>query len=112
MTEPMQEPTPNPEAQAMYNLALEGVTRDAKIIGGLALEVERLREQLAHAQGECARLHRLLRRPKVWAAHAAEPDVVAPECDCVAGAVCQRAGCCYLGETVPSNVRDTLEPGQ
>jgi hypothetical protein len=73
-------------------------------------EIARLTADNLRLRHEVERLHQLLRRPKVWAAHAAEPNVVAPECDCAIGFVCQREGCCYSGEAVPSNVRDTLEP--
>jgi hypothetical protein len=77
-----------------------------------AAEIERLRAALEEAEGESKRLDRLLRRPRVWAAHAAEPGVTAPECDCAVGRVCERAGCCYLGEQVPSNVRAPLRFGK
>ncbi len=65
-----------------------------------------------HLAAEVVRLRSLLRRPGVWAAHAADPDVVAPECDCDVGAVCQRKACCYLGEIVPPNVRSLASEPQ
>ena len=56
------------------------------------------------AWAEVARLRALLRRPSVWAAHAAL--ATAPECDCAVGSTCQRATCCYMGAAVPRNVRE------
>ena len=65
-------------------------------------------DAVAAARAENVRLGGLLRRPAVWAAHAADPSVVAPECDCAVGSTCQRAGCCYTGEAVPPDVRAAL----